>query len=244
MPIMKGSLYGVGVGPGAPDLMTLRAVNTIKKADILCLPQPAKEQCRAYSIALQAVPEAGGKDCLCCDFSMTRDRKRLAEAHQGIYLSVRDNLLAGKNIAFLTIGDPSVYSTFSYISERASGDGFRVERGSGIPSFCASAAELGLPLCLGDEEVHIGTGQSDIAALLRLPGTKVIMKAGRRLQEIKTLLMEREREGSIKVYAAADCGLPEEKFFYSAADIPEDSGYMLVLIVKEQEIYQKSKKSP
>lgn len=91
---MKGKLYGIGVGPGDPDMMTLRAAALIRTADCICLPQSPKEKCRAYRIARQAVPELENRACVCFDFTMTRDEAELSKIHQGIYGEIR-KLLTG-----------------------------------------------------------------------------------------------------------------------------------------------------
>ena len=144
---MKGKLYGIGVGPGDPDMMTLRAAALIRTADCICLPQSPKEKCRAYRIARQAVPELENRACVCFDFTMTRDEAELSKIHQGIYGEIRKLLTEGKTAAFLTIGDPAVYSTFGYLMELALKDGFDAETVSGVTSFSTAAAGLGISLC-------------------------------------------------------------------------------------------------
>ena len=230
---MKGKLYGIGVGPGDPDMMTLRAAALIRTADCICLPQSPKEKCRAYRIARQAVPELENRACVCFDFTMTRYEAELSKIHQGIYGEIRKLLTEGKPAAFLTIGDPAVYSTFGYIMEQALQDGFHVETVGGVTSFSTVAASLGISLCERDEELHIATGQSSLEDLLELPGTKVIMKCGKSISGIKAVLQRAEKEKKVRVYAVSNCGLPEEEKYYCADDIPETAGYMTTIIVKE-----------
>ena len=222
-----GILYGVGVGPGEPELMTLKAVKCIRQADVIFCPQ---QDSRAYHIAEQAVPEIREKKCLSYDFKMTRDPAELKRVHEGAYREIKKHLQEEKNVAFLTIGDPSVYSTFSYVAYKARADGFCVETVPGATAFLASASWLGISLCEGDEELHIGTGQSDIEKLLALPGTKIIMKCGRNLPKIKEILRAREKEQGIKVWAVSDCGMETEKIHTGADEIPEM--YMTTIIVK------------
>ena len=114
-----GKLYGVGVGPGGADGLTLRAANCLRAADCLCLPQSPKETCRAWRIALEALPEIGQKECLCFDFRMTRDAQTLERIHDQAYRTLADLCRQGRTPAFLTLGDPTVYSTFGYMARRA-----------------------------------------------------------------------------------------------------------------------------
>ncbi len=222
-----GILYGVGVGPGDPELMTLKAVKCIRQADVIFCPQ---QDSRAFRIAEQAVPEIREKNCLSYDFKMTRDPAELRQVHEGAYQEIKKYLQEEKSVAFLTIGDPSVYSTFSYVSQKAHAAGFRVETVPGVTAFLASASRLGISLCEGDEELCIGTGQSNIEELLAVPGTKIIMKCGRNLPKIKEILREREKERGIKVWAVSDCGMETEKIHTGADEIPET--YMTTIIVK------------
>lgn len=229
-----GNLIGIGVGPGDPELMTIKAIRYIKEADVICLPNASKDKCRAYRIAEEAVPEIKEKECIWCDFRMIRDADLLKELHQEIYQKVRDHLVEDKKVAFLTIGDPATYSTFTYIMEIAKKDGFETELVSGVTSYDAAAARLGIALCEGEEELHIGTAQSDLEELIKLPGTKIIMKSGRSLRNVKAVLQKAEQDQQAYVYAVSDCGLPDEKLFYSADEIPEDGEYMTTIIVKQR----------
>lgn len=240
-----GILYGVGVGPGNPELLTLRALSRLRAADVLLLPQAERESCRAYRVAVSALPELAEKPWLGFAFPMTRDAAKLAAAHEAIYRAVRERLLSGQSAAFLTVGDPTVYSTFSYLAARAAEEGLKTETVSGISSWQAAAARLGLTLCEGDEPLHVGSGQGDAASFLALPGTKVLLKCGRELPRVKALLLALEQRGA-EVWAISDCGLDTERIYRGAAAIPDGERYMTTVIVKEKqandsEIHEKAK---
>ena len=228
-----GMIFGIGIGPGGADMLTKRAVDCMKAADILCLPQSPKEVCRAYRVAAEAVPEIAQKNCLCFDFKMTLNVAEMERFHNEAYSEVFDLYQKGYKVAFLTIGDPAVYSTFGYILDKARQDQLNFEVISGIPSFCASAACLGITLCEGSEELHIGTGQSDLDKLLSNSGTIIIMKCGRNIQKIKNRLLLLEQEEGAVVYTVSECGMPDEKKYYGAEAIPVDIGYMSTIIVKK-----------
>ena len=231
---MKGILYGIGVGPGDPDLITLKAINAIKDSDVICLPKADKENCRAYQIALPSVPELRYKKIISYEFEMTKDQEALEKMHLNFYNSYKELLLEGYNLAFLTIGDPTIYSTFGYIMKQAKRDDIDVEIVNGITSFCGTAAASGLILCEGDENLHIISGQGDLDEELALPGTKIIMKSGRNLSRIREKLVELENAGKVSVHAVIDCGLETEQIFPNAMTIPEDGKYMMTIIVKDK----------
>ena len=230
---MAGILYGIGVGPGDPEMMTLRAVRAIKESDVICLPKADKVKCRSYQIALPVVPEIKYKKVISLEYAMTKDEQKLMELHREFYGRYKQLLMDGYNLAFLTIGDPTVYSTFGYIMKLAKADGIEVEIVNGITSFCGSAASSGVLLCEGDENVHIISGQGDLEDELKLSGTKIIMKSGKNIPEIKEKLIQLENSGKATVRAVIDCGMETEQIFTSALTIPDDVKYMMTIIVKE-----------
>lgn len=224
----NGMLYGVGLGPGDPELLTLKAARCIRDSDALAIPHCDPEKCFAYRIALGAVLAAKDKPLLCIDMPMTRDRAVREAAYEKGAEALAKELEAGKTVAFLTLGDPSVYSTFAYLAERVERHGFRVQWVPGVTSFCAAAAALGEPLCIDREELHLIPGGTNAENTLAYPGTKVFMKG-----ELAALLRS-IRENGQAAQAVENCGTEHERIYGSVSDIPEDAGYYLVTIVKEK----------
>ncbi|MCR5417250.1 MAG: precorrin-2 C(20)-methyltransferase [Pseudobutyrivibrio sp.] len=230
---MAGILYGIGVGPGDPEMLTLRAVRAIKEADVICLPKADKTKCRAYQIALPVVPELAYKKIISYEFAMTSDVDKLRQMHVEFYNHYKQLLTDGYSLAFLTIGDPTVYSTFGYIMKMAKADGIEVEIVNGITSFCGTAAASGIVLSEGNENIHILSGQGDLDQELALSGTKIIMKSGKNITEIKEKLVQMEDDGLVSVHAVVDCGMETEQIYPNAITIPDDSRYMMTIIVKD-----------
>lgn len=141
---MRGILYGVGVGPGDPEMMTLKAVRMIREADVVAVPGECAKDTVAYRIAVQAVPELEAKELLAIYMPMTHDRAKMQENHQKGAKLLEKMLDTGKKVVFLTLGDPTIYSTFSYLQRIVEVDGYETGCVSGIPSFCATAARLSL----------------------------------------------------------------------------------------------------
>ncbi len=218
---MSGKLYAVGVGPGDPDLMTLKAIKTIKNADCIACPESHGEPGVAYGIAKEAVPEITSKELLLLEFPMRKDD--LSDSHKKAAEQIIHYLSSGKNVAFLTLGDPGIYSTFYHVAGMIKEQGYEIEIISGITSFSAASAMLKLPLSLGDESLMITSGK-----YCEFEGTLVIMKAGKKLKEIK----EKAFAHNKYIYLVENIGMPDEKIYFDSQSIPDEAGYFSLVIIK------------
>lgn len=176
---MTGILFGTGIGPGDPELMTLKAVRLIRENDTIAVPGEKPEESIAYQIAVQAVPELAEKELVAIPMPMTKNAKELKENHRRGAEKIEELLDAGKNVVFLTLGDPTVYSTYLYVHRRVLEDGYDARIVSGVTSFCAAAASLSEGLVENSEELHVIPASYQIEDALELSGTKVLMKAGK-----------------------------------------------------------------
>lgn len=228
----KGILYGIGVGPGEAELMTLKAVRIIKECDIIILPAEKRENCHAYNIAKEAVRDIEDKEIVCKKFLMTKDEKLLQKSHIQIADDIEKYLNEDKKVGFLTIGDPSIYSTFAYVQDILLARGQKVETISGIPSFCAVAARLGISLSSGGNEIHIISANHDIEGTSEYKGTRIYMKSGRRLKELVSYLKKEEKLRKLNIYVIANCGMDNEKIWYCLPDESIPSEYLTIVIVK------------
>ena len=227
---MSGCLYSVGVGPGDPELMTLKAVKIIRNCQVLVLPAESKEKCVAYQIARRAIPEIEDKTTVCLVMPMTKDKDRLEKSHREGTQKVAEVLDAGKDAAFLTLGDPTVYATSMYIHQRIAGMGYRTSIVSGVPSFCAAAAKLGVSLGEKQEQIHIIPASYDVEAAMQLPGTKILMKAGKMMPVVRQCVKEHHGWAAM----VENCGMAEEHLWINAEDMPEHPGYYTLVIVKDR----------
>ena len=119
----KGTAYGVGVGPGDPELMTLKACRLIRENDIIAVPGKAAKDSVAYRIAAAAVPEIADKDLIPIVMPMLRDRNVIEESHRKAADTIERILDEGKNVVYLTLGDSTIYCTFSYIQHILENEG-------------------------------------------------------------------------------------------------------------------------
>lgn len=223
----KGILYGVGVGPGDPDLMTLKAVKTALSCDILAVPHKDAAKCTALKIALGAAPELAEKEKLTVDMPMTKDKEKLEAAYAAGAAALAAQLDAGKNVCFLTLGDPTVYSTYLYLHKRVAALGYETHIVPGVTSFCAAAAELGISLCENKDQLHVIPGTYTPSEALNLPGTKVLMK-----NDLPKTLAALRVNGA-QAAMVENCGMENQKVYRTLEEIPEDAGYFSLLIVKD-----------
>ena len=228
---MSGTLYGVGVGPGDPELLTLKALRLLKENEVIAVPGNDAKDSVAYQIVKGAYEKLDEKTLLAVPMPMTKDAKLLEESHEKGAEMVKKYLDEGKNVVFLTLGDPTVYSTYVYIHKRIQDMGYPVEIVSGITSFCAVAARLNMSLVEKAEPLHVVPASYQIEDALKLPGTKVLMKAGKKMGDVKRQLLET----GAKAVMIENCGMPGEKIYRSAEEIPDHAGYYSLIIIKESE---------
>ena len=226
---MGGIAYGVGVGPGDPELMTQKAIRIIRENQVIAVPGKEARESIAYKIAVAMVPELAQKELVPIPMPMVRDRKLLHGEHLKGARLLENYLDQGKNVVYLTLGDPSVYCSFSYLQQILLSDGYAVETVPGVPSFCAAAARLNLPLTEWDEPLHLVPAVHETRGSLREPGTYVLMKSSSRMAETKELLRNSKKE----IFAVENCGMETEKLYRSLEEIPDDAGYLSLLIAKD-----------
>ena len=232
---MTGKLYGIGVGPGDPELLTLKAMRLILACDAVAVPGVPKEETAAYQIVRQAVPEVADKECLAVDMPMTKDPEQLEKGHRQAFTILKEALDQGKNVAFLTLGDPCIYSTYIYMHRMAIEAGYQTEIISGIPSFCAVSARLNEGLAEKSQMLHIIPSTYGVEDGLHLPGTHILMKSGKKLHKVKEHLQKEISKGrKLQIAMIENCGMPEQCIYQSLEEMPEQAGYYTTVIVKEQ----------
>lgn len=227
----KGTLWGVGVGPGDPELMTLKAKRVIEAAPVIAAPVTRGGATVALDIA-RRVCDLAGKKTIEVRFSMSKDAAMREAEHEQVVDALCAELSAGCDVALLQLGDASIFATYQRIAPAVRDRGFKAHAVAGVPSFCAIAAATDRDLTPQmSSPLHIvPAGYSDLADTLELPGGKVIMKAGRSLAQTK----EQLRGAGLLERAAmvSNCGLPGEQVFTSLADAPDESAsYFSTIIV-------------
>lgn len=227
---MNGTLYGVGVGPGDPELMTLKAIRIINQCPLIAVPTNDKTTCLAYKIASSAV-DIEDKPCIEIPMPMTKNAAELEQSHTNGANTIAEYLKQGKDIAFLTLGDPTIYATYIYLHKKIEAMGYETQIISGIPSFCAAAARLNILLAEQSQELHIIPASYQSEEALNLSGTKIFLKIGSKMKWLK----ERLNNTNDHIYVVENCGMPNERISTSAEKLDEKSGYYTLVIVKSEE---------
>ena len=134
-------------------------------------------------------------------------------------------------MAYLSILDPTIYSTYIYLHRLIREQGYPAEIINGIPSFCAAAARVGESLADRSEQLHIIPSNYEIEKALEYPGSKVLMKAGSKLSFVKQILKEKETEGIM----VENCGFPDEQIYYDMDRAPEKTSYYTTILVRQKQ---------
>ncbi len=229
----KGTLYGVGVGPGDPALLTLRAVEVVRACPVIAAPRTRAGRMVALDVVkgARAAVDLAGKEILPLDFAMSRDATECSVAHRAAADALRARLDAGKSVALLNLGDISIYATFRNIAELLRPDGFAVEMIPGVPSFCAAAALLGDSLTTDmASPLRIVPDDSAGPDGLRAAGTTVWMKSGRSLPKLLGALSDAGLSGRVAV--VQNCGLPDQRVHRGLANAEIEPSYFTVVILK------------
>lgn len=228
----QGTLYAVGIGPGDPELMTLKAARLIRENKYICVPRGSESGVSmARGIVEQAV-DLSDKQVLDVHFPMRKGTQRdsLVDA-AGELLAI---LSGGDNVVFATLGDPVLYSTFFHLLDAviSINPGVRVELVPGVTSVTASGARLGINLALAKDKVAVlpATYMDDIRDTLDRFDTVVLMKVHSVMDELRRTLAE---TGHLeRAYFVSRVGFPEEVALPLKDVRPEHINYFSTIIVR------------
>ena len=185
---MSGLLSGIGVGPGDPDLITLKALKALQGAQVVAYPAPPEGESLARSIAAAHLP--GGQEEIAIRMPLEPSRFPAAEVYDEAASTLGARLHAGRDVAVLCEGDPFVYGSFLYLFERLA-QNHRVEVIPGVSSPMACAAALGLPLAARNDVLAVIPAPLDdqrLAAQLANCDAAAIVKVGRHLEKVRRVL--------------------------------------------------------
>ena len=185
---MSGTLYGVGLGPGDPELITLKAARLIENATTIAYPTLAGGDSFARAIAAGLIRE--GTREIRMDVPMSTERQPAQDAYDTGAAEIAAILAAGEDVVCLCEGDPFFYGSFMYLYARLA-DRYQVEVVPGVTSITACAARAGMPLAARNERLTVLPGPLPADELrARIDGAEsvVIMKVGRHLPKIREVI--------------------------------------------------------
>ena len=225
---MTGVLYGVGLGPGAPDLMTLRAARLIEGATVVAYPTLAGAASFARSIAAELI----GPDVqeIVMDVPMSVERAPAQDAYDKGAAEIAAALDAGQDVVCLCEGDPFFYGSFMYLFARLS-DVYQVEVVPGVTSVTACAARAGMPLAARNERLTVLPGplpEDELRARIEGAESVVIMKVGRHLAKIRGVI---DALGLTDDAVYVERATLAEEVVLPLADAPEKAPYFSMILL-------------
>ena len=232
----NGTLYGIGVGPGDPELITLKAINILRRVAVVFAAASTKN---SHSLAEKIVSPhlKEGVPVVPLGFPMTRDKKMLAGAWRENARKVVETLKKEEDAAFITLGDPMIYSTFGYIMRtiKETDPDIPIEIVPGITSYQAGAAAAGQSLVEAEESYAVisgALGSQKLKDIIDHTDSVVMLKVYHNYREILDTLNQLDlTAGSVLI---SRCGLDGEKILTDVKKLRDtDPPYLSLLIIKK-----------
>ncbi len=224
--------YGIGVGVGDPEMITVKAVNALKDLDIVIVPDAGREfESTAYSIAKDYLKE--NCNIVNMEFSMNPDIKKRKEERERNGKIVEEYLNEGKNVGFLTIGDPMIFSTYVYLLENIS-NSHEVVTVAGISSFADMSARFNLPLVMGNETLKVVPlhKKCDIKKEIESSDNIVFMKVALKFDELREAI--RETGNMNNILMVSESGKEKQKIYFDLDEVDsENVPYFSTMILKK-----------
>jgi precorrin-2/cobalt-factor-2 C20-methyltransferase len=236
MTTATGKLYGIGVGPGDPELIPLKAVRILGRVDMVFAASSSKNTYSlAVDIAGRHIPES--TPIIRLPFPMTQEKEETERAWRENARTIISHVEAGKQAAFITLGDPMTYSTYGYVLKniQALRPDLPVETIPGITSYQACASRLNTPLVEGEESLLITSGVKGgdrLRSASPKPENIVFLKAYRNAADISLALEESSMiDNSVGISC---CSLPQEEIIRDVRAFKERKpGYWTIIIAKK-----------
>lgn len=227
----KGKLYGIGVGPGDSELITLKAARILETVPVIFSPKSSKEK---DSIALSIVkPILEKRDdykrlmIVAPIFPMIEDKSELEKIWDSASEMISQYLDSGRDVAFITLGDTSIFSTYSYVQKRLI-DSYEIETIPGITSFTACAAARNKALVEQNQILTVVPKIDDrLEEVLEYSDSIVLMKASRNTSKLEASIEEKER--SKEIYSVQNCTREDEKIIEGFSN---EKPYLTTTIIK------------
>jgi precorrin-2/cobalt-factor-2 C20-methyltransferase len=232
---MSGIFYGIGVGPGDPELLTVKAIKAIEQVDVLIAPKTEKKD---GSVALSVAKPYLKKDVeiVYQVFPMVKGfAENSTDAWEANKQEILELLNAGKNVAFLTIGDPMFYSTYIYVFRLLESAGVEIKTIPGIPAFAAIGSQLGYPIVEGDDVLSIipaTASPEKVEKAMQAADNVVLMKVYKNFEDVADMLDKNEMAEQAVLVSRA--GLDDEKIIYDVLAHKKDKlNYLSTILTRK-----------
>ncbi len=233
---MSGIFYGIGVGPGDPELLTVKAIKAIEQVDVLIAPKTEKKD---GSVALTVAKPYLKKDVeiVYQVFPMVKGfAENSTDAWETNKQEILELLRSGKNVAFLTIGDPMFYSTYIYVFRLLENEGVDIQTIPGIPAFAAIGSQLGYPIVEGDDVLSIipaTASPEKVEKAMQASDNVVLMKVYKNFEEVADMLDKNEMAEQAVLVSRA--GLDDEKIIYDVLAHKKDKlNYLSTILTRKK----------
>ena len=233
---MSGIFYGIGVGPGDPELLTVKAIKAIEQVDVLIAPKTEKKD---GSVALTVAKPYLKKDVeiVYQVFPMVKGfAENSTDAWESNKQEILELLRSGKNVAFLTIGDPMFYSTYIYVFRLLENEGVDIQTIPGIPAFAAIGSQLGYPIVEGDDVLSIipaTASPEKVEKAMQAADNVVLMKVYKNFEEVADMLDKNEMAEQAVLVSRA--GLDDEKIIYDVVAHKKDKlNYLSTILTRKK----------
>jgi precorrin-2/cobalt-factor-2 C20-methyltransferase len=235
-------LVCVGCGPGDPDLLTVKAVKAIRNADVIMCPTSKEGKTSiAYSIISSVIDNTRKPDVVNLVFPMVKDKQILEDTWKKNAQKIADTIQTGKNVVYLTVGDPSLYSTWIYLQRelKSKHPEIKITVIPGIVSMFAFASKVGISIAEGDETVAVIPACYDLSRVKETAkncDTMIFLKDGRYFDQVISLLKEAGFSDNSLFAIAQDVGTDEEIVKkLTLGEVTKDtltSKYFSIMVVK------------
>lgn len=231
---MTGRFYGIGLGPGDPDLMTLKAKDILEKVDVICSPI-SKEGRPSIALGIVEMAIDSMPHVIQPLFPMSKDQAVLEEHWEKAAEEVHGHLKEGRDVAFVTIGDPTFYSTYAYVMKKIKGrhPDIDIETVPGIASPLACMAGINESLIEGNDKLAVipaEYGLDDLEDILETFDTVVLMKVSRSFKKIRDILLDMGLAGKAILFSR--CGR-DGSIYMPLEDVTEEKvDFMSMIIIK------------
>ena len=236
----ENKLYAIGIGAGNPDFLTIETVKALENCTVIVCPETDRGKSVAEGILQKSCVDLAKKQVVKISFPMIHDKEKLALHYEDVAKTCTQLLEKGENVALITIGDVSFYSTAYQVASRITG--FCVEYIAGITSISAVAALAKTALVSGNEALHVipadfAVKSGTLQKSLELDGTKVLMKMGKSYEKVLCFIYEMGL--AKKSILVQNCSMEGERILF-LKDYKIDSSelytletYFSIIIVKD-----------